>query len=64
MIQACFVKDDGKLFILLILFIKSPGSYSCVGIQVVKELSHIFCPSSFDNTFGHRQGKCSFQIAV
>ena len=35
-----------------ILFFKTPCCFSCVEISMVKELSHIFCPRTFDHTFG------------
>ena len=56
-IQASFAKDDGTLFIIFsFFFFKTPFYFSSVMIYMVKELSHIFCPSAFYHTFGCHQG--------
>ena len=55
-IQASFVQDNGTLYYFLSYFFKIPCYFSSVGITMVKELSYIFCPTTFDHTFGHHQG--------
>ena len=44
--------------LFLILFFLVSLLIPCDGILVVKELSHIFCPSTFKHTFCRHQGQC------
>ena len=43
-----FIKDDGTLFIIFNCNFLKSSCFCCVGIQVVKELSCFFCPSTFE----------------
>ena len=53
--QASFDKGDGTLYIHFKLnFFKTPWNF--FGVCIVKELSYIFCQSTFNYTFGRHQG--------